>query len=358
MPQEVSTNDLFKRLGNKARKSHENHIEDAPPTVFVDLPGGIKNGRAKLTMLKLGEYKSGDNKGQPFFMAQATVIAPTHHNGMRVQGLLTKIGPEALCDTPKVKSEKGRKTFDQHYSWMLGQLKLLGMADDVEFEDLPEEFERLLEEAPVIAFQTREWSSSKDREPMVFHTWLGVVDEEGVEIQDSVEDQTGDLEETADDTSEEGDDNGSSDEEEAGDEGEDLEALGSAADAGDKEAKKRLNVLALEDGWTQKEVNEVATWSELAESLLGATDEDKSSEEESQAEGDEEGETGEESKFKDGNVFLYHPIHPKTKQPAKDPVEVILQNVDLDEGVADLERTDTGKVVMSVPLTKLKEVEE
>jgi hypothetical protein len=111
-------------LGDKLLQAQAAHRGREPEVGNPQLPAGIEGGVARLVDAKIGEYKDGPNKGQPFFMASGVVGLPVMHAGQKCAGLRTQIGPEALCDTPTAGGK--RKTAADHYGWMRDQLLVLG----------------------------------------------------------------------------------------------------------------------------------------------------------------------------------------------------------------------------------------
>lgn len=189
MAAQVTPSKLLARMGAALVTSHQKHKSEEPPTPNMDLPGGIKGGVAQVRKVWFGEFKDGKHKGQPFFMAQASVVSPKIYDGVPVAGLFTRIGPEPLCATPEKTGERSRKTFDDHYQWVLGQLKLLAGKAAVEaIGGTPEQIDAGLQnlmaligkQKPFIAFETREGARQTTgpyagKPPMVFHEWGGVV---------------------------------------------------------------------------------------------------------------------------------------------------------------------------------------
>lgn len=121
------------------------------------LPGGIRNGIAQLKMCKLGILENGDHKGMPYFMAYGTVKSPKEVEGVNVEGLLTRIGPEPICNTPEKTGERSRKTALDHYDWVLNQLRILGVdTSKTTLEQIPAICAKLEQMAPHFRFSTRE----------------------------------------------------------------------------------------------------------------------------------------------------------------------------------------------------------
>lgn len=110
----------------KAEAAHAQHKDEQ--TVAGrggELPGGIQNGIAELTMIKIGTYQKGDYEGEPFFMAMGATLSPAVFEGMPIKGLLTSAGPVPLCDTSNAKGEV--IPFAQNWDLMLRYLRGLGL---------------------------------------------------------------------------------------------------------------------------------------------------------------------------------------------------------------------------------------
>ena len=167
-------NILRDKLGDRYDKAHEKvKGEDTDFGSGSGLPPGIQGGLAQLADIKISEYKTGDNKGQLFFRAAGTVLTPESHIGVRCKGQFTSI-MEPLCDTPGRK----RQTLEEHLSWVENELRKLGAdTDDVDGDELLDEMENLLEEAPYFNFHT--WQSKPTEQfpnPSVQETWDGRVE--------------------------------------------------------------------------------------------------------------------------------------------------------------------------------------
>lgn len=190
---------LAKKLGNKLTQAHA-QVKDAPVEMGnARLPDGIENGVAKLVDIRFGEYKDGDHKGQPFFIAAGIMIKPEHHDGQKIEGMRTQIGPIPLCDTPKAQGK--RKTFLDHYTVFLNELKKLGVDTSQTEAGTPEQVESFLNKALDIlrtsqpTFGVRTWKGKPSvafPNPRVNEEWLGLreVDEEvdpagGVQADDA-----------------------------------------------------------------------------------------------------------------------------------------------------------------------------
>jgi len=260
--------------GNKAVQSHKDDETKFPGG--GSLPTGIENGIAQLVECKFDLFKSGDNTGEYYFMAAGVVLAPSTQDGIPILGLRTQLGPEPLCDTPK---SRGRKTVDEHISWVLNELRKLGVdTSSLTIEDLEATVEALKAEAPTFRFRTWKGKPTKDfPDPRVNEQWRGAC-EYAVDAAPPVEDETAEAEEDVEDAAE------------AAEEEVDLAALGEAADGGDEDAAKRLEELAEEQGIDPEEIE---SWAEVA-SMLASGETPEEAEEETEEETEEEEEPEEE----------------------------------------------------------------
>lgn len=164
MPGVKKNTPLAKKLGAKVTAAHKANKDKPPEAGNAKLPSGIEGGVAKLTMIKIDEYKTGDLKGQPYFMAQGVVRLPVSHKGVPCRGRHTQIMPIPLCDTPT----KAKKTFAEHYADMLNHLKLLGVDTAATDGDMtPEEVDEFLQAAMV------ELVNPENPTFFTFRTWQG-----------------------------------------------------------------------------------------------------------------------------------------------------------------------------------------
>lgn len=281
----VQKSAAFAKYKAAAAKAHDAHKADATTWGNAGLPAGIEGGVAQLVDCKIAEYKEGNNKGQPFFMAAGVVVSPETHEGAKIAGLRTQIGPEPLCNTPQAGGK--RKTFDDHYAWMENELSKFTGGDRSRFG--PDEVEAFLvelkEAKPFFRFRT--WKGSKatsgpykDKEPKVQHEWNGVTEApEGVEPGAGMTAHEGNGEATGQEAgAEAGEFNEFEDGQAGGEpdsgEGPDLAALGEAADGGDKAAEKQLVDAAKAAGMTKEQIEgDYQTWADLAAALNAPADE-------------------------------------------------------------------------------------
>lgn len=155
---------MAKKLGGRLLTAHQQHAATPVEVGNAKLPDGIENGIAQLDDIRIGEYKEGGNKGQPFFMARAVVKEPQVFNGQNLLGRSTQVGPIPLCDT---KDDKGniKKPFADHYADFLNHLKLLGVDTAAQQFGNPEQ---------VDAFINAALAALKSGKPhFSFRTWKG-----------------------------------------------------------------------------------------------------------------------------------------------------------------------------------------
>lgn len=140
-----------------------------------ELPSGIENGVAKLTAFKFGEYERGKFQGKRFFMAMGNVVSPRKMvidgDPFPIEGMMTRIGPEPLCDTP----DRKRKTTGDHVAWMLNELRKLGLdtSNLSTQEELEEACNVLVEEGVYFRFRTWGGPTESDPNATTQHTWNG-----------------------------------------------------------------------------------------------------------------------------------------------------------------------------------------
>lgn len=361
MPQKTQkSSGLLARVAKEGRQAHAQHAADPVEYGNVQVPAGIENGVAQLAECKFGEYKEGPNKGQIYFLAAGVIKEPkVHHVNGRAQpvsGQRTQVGPEPLCDTPQ--SGGKRKTFADHYAWVLMEFRKLGVdTTSIDFDQIESVAQSLREQQPHFRFRT--WSGSKQviitragkffvqnengsgvakgpypteeaakaanpyvgKDPRVQHEWNGVC-----EYDDR--DDTSNY--VADDSA-----NGVSakPEEESGAPTDNLEfgdtqSLVEAAESGDINASQSLQDMATAAGVDPEKVRLAKSWADVVEMIEEAnaggvaSDSDGASESNDQGENEIEEEPAEEEdkpwQPEKDQIFGYRPIDPKTKKPFVD----------------------------------------
>lgn len=397
MPKQTAKSGLAAKLGAKGAEAFEKHKRDeAKVPGGGSLPAGIENGIAKLKKCYFDKYKKGDYEGEYYFLASGTVVAPTVHNGIPIEGLSTMV-MEPCCET---KNRDGKiTTIEEHIQRITNHMKLLGAeTDEITFDQLEDVAAAL--EAEGTHFRFRTWQGEPNEKypnPRVNEQWRGRCDID-VAVDEDVVDNTSEggndaPEENAVDyeallkaaksknakTAEEaqtrisdlaeaagladevnaaedwdaaiailqgaGDGAGSDDgaEAAAGAEGdEDLDALAVAADEGDEEANARLVELAEAAGINLDEHPE--PWVEFVEHLKGGGEE---------AEGDsEEWNVNEVATYTVSSIV----VNPKTKKKTtvnKD-VECEITAINAKAGTCTLKNLEDGKTLYKdVPLSDL-----
>lgn len=327
-------------LESQLKTAHEAHKAD--DTVFdsaARLPAGIENGIARLVDCKFDIYKTGDNKGKPFFRAAGVVVSPTDHDGVPIEGLQTSI-MEPICSTPG----KKRETVSDHIAHVYNELRKLGVnTAELEFDDLEATVAALKESQPHFRFRT--WKGKKattgpyaGREPMVNEVWNGLVDyDESASNGDDVKDNSSEA-------GNEDSDSTPSDAESPDDTAEVMiRNLADAAAEDDEESMQKLSDMARDKGLDPESYD---TWQECAEAILGASADSKESE------GSDEGQDDEPKIPAKGDSYRYKP---KGKTKAID-VEVTAVNTKA-ETVTIKSMVDGKTLFKDVPFDKLIEVD-
>lgn len=326
MPKQVAKSGLAAKFGEKGRKAFEGHKADETNYGSGgDLPPGIEGGIAQLVDCRFDKFKTGDNTGEYFFIAAGVVVSPPEVGGVRIRGLRTQIGPEPMCDTP---SRTSRPDFESHISWVLNELRKLGIDTiELDYEDLEGTVAALKEGKPHFRFRT--WQGQPTPQypnPRVNHEWKGLC--EYVEGQeDAVVDET-----TAEPAEEETKAGVEMDPE--------LKAWAEVADnEQDVKAQKKLSVKASEVG---VDAEAYQTWYGVAQAIEAA------------GEGPAEEEAAEEEPAEEGamtpakgDVYLFKP--PKAKKPIQVEVTVAFEKKEL----VNLKSLDDGMVYKNVPFAQL-----
>jgi len=196
MAKKSATNSLAAKLGSKGAKAVKAHASDETKMGIVDLPGGIKNGIAKLVECKFDQYKTGNYEGEYYFLA-AGVVQDNYANvdNIPTKGLRTQI-MIPVCDT---KTQAGKETpVEEHIAAILNEMRKLGLeTEDAELENLEEMASDLKEVAPFFRFSTTQ-SAATERfpNPRVWQNWNGIVEmDEDEEEDDEVEEEDDEVEE-------------------------------------------------------------------------------------------------------------------------------------------------------------------
>lgn len=346
MPAQKGKSTLLAKLGDRLVQAHETHkVEETTYSEFGELPDGIEGGVAKLVDCLFDTIKPGkDNAGELFFRAAGVVVEPAEFKGMRVAGLRTSI-MEALYDTP---DRAGRKTVDEHYAWILNELRKLGLdTTQVAAEDM-ESVVAAMKDANIY-FRFRTWKGKPTAEypnPRTNHVWNGIV-------QDYVEPAAGDgvVDNTSRSPAPAPSANGSTHRQPAAQpEAEDIDitTLGVQADAGDGDAQNRLEALAGEAGVDPAAVAAAQNWA----SVVGMIEEAQGGNEAAAAAGADEPQWVPQA----GEVYKYTPSDPKNPKKAMKPVDVEVMEVDEAGQTVKLKNIATPKVTYpKVPWDKLEQ---
>ena len=268
-------------------KAIEAHAQDETTwgADFRDPPPDIKGGVARLTGIKLDQYKSGKNEGETYFRAEGVIVEPRQcarivkiwdakarkavivsSDTEKTEGLQISI-MEPLCDTQKANGDT--VTADEHVATMMNHLRRLGgdtstIESQAELEAL---MEALVEEKPYFKFSTTGTEPNAERpEQRVFANFNGI---KGLEDYsppadaDEIDDKTG----------------GNTTAPKAGKtaapktkvpepEEKSLEDLVLAADEqGDAEAAATLEKMAIDAGVPKKQIDSAGSWQEVADMI-------------------------------------------------------------------------------------------
>lgn len=354
---------LAAKLGEAGRKAVAAHADD--DTVISGgggLPEGIENGVAQLIQCYFGTYENGDNAGKLYFRAAGVVILPDKVGGAPVKGLQTSI-MEPLCDTPN----RSRKDVDQHVSWVMNELRKLGIDTKGAGLDDMEGFAEALQEAqPYFRFRT--WKGEATEQfpnPRVNEQWQGYLPDYSPEETDGVDDDTAEAPAVAPKASPAKPAASVSasvkkpaaaaaapakkppvkpatkpapepEPEPTEPEGEDWDSLAEAADSGDEDAQAKLTAQAGLFNVSEDDVNNAANWTEVAELIKAA------------AESDEAGEDGDESatdpEWEPAKEEIYFYLPPK----AKKKIECEVTTVDTKTRTVGLKGLNDKKIYKGV----------
>jgi hypothetical protein len=415
MPANRSTSKIAAKYGERAQQAFlDAKDKEVELSGFSSLPGGITGGVAELRVCEFGEFKTGDNQGEMFFMAQGVVLAPETHTykdaktgqtvTVGVAGKRTRIGPEALCDTPG----KTRATTEEHVAWIINELKKLGGdfsgSDDV--EELETVAAALAEMKPTFNFSTRTGRATAEYpNPRVFEEWEGIA-----AYEMPADAGAGTEDKTAAPPPPKASKNGPAPTKAAApasakpnpaqaratappppktnitaskpaptqpqkgptktapkkpvpppeppepEESEQLTTfqlmeLAEQADNGDQDAKDKLTLLAQAAGHDDEEIDTADNWVLVAE-MIPASDAGEEPAE-------EEGGDTEEPTFKVGDVYAYQKVD-KQGKPLKDakgkalkPIEVEITVVNAAQQTVKAKSVDDGKTLFTIPFDKL-----
>lgn len=363
MPPQTGKSALAAKLGARGQAAHAKGKDlDVVYDTSGRLPPGIEGGIAQLVDCKFDVIAPGKTgAGEYFFYAAGVVVSPTEFtdkngNKHRIVGQRTSI-MEVLYDTPS----RSRKTVEDHYLWVLNELKKLGVdTSQTTVNDLEAIAAALKKSKPYFKFRT--WAGSKQeiedrggkywvgdkgpyashdaaqkanpyagKDPMTNEVWNGVCDAPDVEAGGGVEDQTQDAGEVKD---------AKADVDPTEVDGQDLGALVEKANKKDKAAQTRLKELAMERGHAEDVCDATDTWEELA-ALCSA---DPTGEGESG--GDDSGSTedgggGTEWEPQKGECYFVKLKDPRTKRENKKGTECEVVSVNKAKKTVKMKRLDT-----------------
>jgi|SRR5579884_2942809 hypothetical protein len=346
MPAQKTRSSFYESNRKYLEASHKAHQEDEIEIdSFVRIPAGVDNGIAKLTEIGFRQYddnaKNKAWKGKWYFYARGVAVFPEEYNGRPVAGGTTSVFPEPMFETP----DRSRQTFDEHYKFVQKTLDAIGFNErEVEPADLEAALEAWMEEGPHY-FKFRTWESKPTAaypDPRTQHTWAGPAEWDEEAGAPAVVDRTKPSK------------NGKSEE------SPDLGELAAAADAGEEEAQNKLRELAYAAGVSEQEVNEAEDWQAVAvlaggeasgeEESEESEEEEESTEENSEAEDEGDTEEDEEKDFQPvkEDVYGYRPLDPKTKKPAKKPVECEVTGVNSKKRTVNLKNLDNQKIYRDI----------
>lgn len=337
--------EFFNKLAGDLKKAHEAHKKDETKfSNFGELPGGITGGVAQLVEIKVDKYKEGDNKGQYYFLAAGIVKTPEVVGDVRVKGLRTQI-MEPLCAT---KGDGKRKTFDDHYAFVLNELRKLGVdTAKMSAENFEAVLAALKKQKPHFTFSTWKPEPAKEgkykgKESRTMQFWNGVCDAPGTNQADGshVEDNTGEevVDDTpADETHEDDTTTTTPADEEGGDAIDystwDIDALVSASNDGDKDAQKELTDRVAATGVSMEDIEAAESWQQVADLAQG--------------DGDNVPEDEDDGTPKVGNLYRFKPFDPKTKKKSAKAVDVEVTAVDAATKTVTLRNQTNPKLTYS-----------
>ena len=277
---------LASKLGNKLNDAVSKHAGDEVNLGNVSLPGGIRNGEARLKAAYFDEYKSGPNQGEMFFRASGVVLSPDKApDGTAVKGLTTSI-ILPICETTN--SQGKTRSLEENVSIVLNEMRKLGVdTSDLSGEDLEDVAESLVEAAPVFRFSTSEGQKTPQfPNPRVWENWNGVISD----YEESDDD---------DDIVDENNDDSAEDDSEDVPFGDDLDMLVDKAEKDDEEAQQVLTDKASEAG-VGEAAEEAEDWAAVATLIREASGSEEDDEE-----------VDEEWAPKKGETYKYKPPRKK-----------------------------------------------
>lgn len=353
------TGTLLSALGanvTEIKKAHE-AAKDAPISWGMqNLPPGINGGIAELKTVEWNKFKTDaknvHHRNQPYVLFRGIAKIPKEHNGCPVEGLgVMQTIP--LCNQPDRKGPTGEpKTVQDAWAELLNELKKFGVDTST---TTPNEIEGILaglqEQKPLFRFSTISYTPKptalrKEPTAMTITNFLGLYEPNGDGAVPG-EEPHGEVGSPADsDTVDNSAVVNGGDPNADGALDDQLLELGVAADGGDEPAIATLTATALAAGWTEEQLIEADSWSEIAAALLSQAD---------------DAAAAAKVEPKKGLVFKYQVIDPKTNEPALNklkkpvaPVQVEITQVDKKNNtVTALNLVDRKTVYKLVPWNSL-----
>lgn len=345
MAKQTVTSNLLSRLGARGEAAFQKAKGAETTLPNAGLPAGIEGGIARLDSIKFGVYKDGDFKDQLYYMAAGTMLKPVTHEGMRIQGLRTQIGPIPLCDKPKSQS-KTMKTMEDAIGFVCNELrKLSANTKTLPNINTMEAVAAALEKQKPY-FTVRTWKGQKqttgpyaNKEPRVTQEWCGVIKDYKETPEDEVNEQPTtpdevDLQQATPDEPAESQEDTGADGSEGGDEI-DLDALVASASQDNEEedtvaAREQLTSMAAELGY---DANQIETWEEVKGYI-------EAGEPNPEASGDE---ATAEDPYAVTKLWGYKPVVGGKKAAKHIECEIIA--VQPDKGTVHLKNLETGKPI-------------
>jgi len=364
---------LFKKYGSRLDAAAKQASGKEVSYGFQQIPGGIKNGVARLVTMAFETYKEGSNMkkvdgssavGEYYFRAVGVVVEPDHivdKDGRKitVKGLQTSI----MIPVIDTKNAKGEITsMEANIERIENEMKRFGVPNS-EFEQGAAALEgiaaMLQEAAPHFKFETSQSEPTPQYpNPRVWENWYGTRGMEGYEPPPE-----GPTPGTTDDTGKAPPTKPApppaakspakppaskpapapAPEPEAAELPDDVRELATMAENGDDGAVQKLQDIALALGISEEEWGATPNFGAAADLI------------EARQSGEGGGEAAEEAPPvpAKGDVYEWFPVDPKTKKPLKKAVEVEITGVDAKTETVTAKRSDTKAVVKGIKFSEL-----
>ena len=317
------------------------------------LPAGVR-GIALLSGFKFDVKSDGFYQGKPFVAFRGVVKQCKDAQGNDYRGSL--FYHEVVFADGRAWGKKPGKKAEVKVDEAMNNMKLLGAdLSEATFDDWQDIMETLIGDNTHFYFRT--WSSedTKDsktpsRNPRVNTEIIRkaenfVDDEETVTVVEDSETETNEEEQTEEEIGDEeahDSTNGQPTEEQE----QDYVALAAVADSTDKkkaaQAKEAAKVIQSAAEEAGVDFESLGSWGEVAEAIVGTSQDDGEAQTEDQEEVTEE-EPEEEAPPARGDVFNYKPIDPKTKKPVRKAVECEVIKVYGPKKKVDLKNLENNK---------------